>query len=195
MNNWHPFSQAALPVSRWRNGGGETREIISWPQGTAEFDWRASIATIAADGPFSAFPGIDRSITLLSGEGVHLSDGGQLSHRLSTVGAPFAFSGDLSLSAHLLGGMTMDFNLMTRRNVCAPRVVVLRESGTVTAEKGGVLYAIEGEWQLPDGTRFGKGDGFWWSTSDRQAQAQWAISSCAQTHTGQGLLLWAAVTD
>lgn len=195
MNNWHPFSQATLPVSRWRNGGGETREIISWPQGTAEFDWRASIATIAADGPFSAFPGIDRSITLLSGEGVYLSDGGQLNHRLSTVGAPFAFSGDLSLSAHLLGGMTMDFNLMTRRHVCAPRVVVLRESGTVTAEKGGVLYAIEGEWQLPDGTRFGKGDGFCWSTSDSQAHAQWAISSCAQTHTGQGLLLWAAVTD
>lgn len=195
MNNWHPFSQATLPVSRWRNGGGETREIISWPQGTAEFDWRASIATIAADGPFSAFPGIDRSITLLSGEGVHLSDGGQLNHRLSTVGAPFAFSGDLSLSAHLLGGMTMDFNLMTRRHVCAPRVVVLRESGTVTAEKGGVLYAIEGEWQLPDGPRFGKGDGFWWSTSDSQAHAQWAISSCEQTHTGQGLLLWAAVTD
>ena len=124
-----------------------------------------------------------------------MSDGGQLSHRLSTVGAPFAFSGDLSLSAHLLGGMTMDFNLMTRRHVCAPRVVVLRESGTVTAEKGGVLYAIEGEWQLPDGTRFGKGDGFWWSTSDSQAHAQWAISSCAQTHPGQGLLLWAAVTD
>jgi environmental stress-induced protein Ves len=38
--------------------GGETREIISWPQGAAEFDWRASIATIAADGPFSAFPGL-----------------------------------------------------------------------------------------------------------------------------------------
>jgi hypothetical protein len=27
------FSQTRLPVSRWRNGGGETREIISWPPG------------------------------------------------------------------------------------------------------------------------------------------------------------------
>jgi hypothetical protein len=35
-------------------------------------------------------------------------------------------------------------------------VVALRERGTITAEKGGVLYAIEGDWQLPDGTRFGK---------------------------------------
>lgn len=195
MNNWHPFSQARLPVSRWRNGGGETREIVSWPQGVAEFDWRASIATIAADGPFSAFPGIDRSITLLSGEGVNLSDGGQLNHRLSTVGAPFPFSGDLSLSAHLLGGTTMDFNLMTRRATCASRVVALRERGTITAEKGGVLYAIEGDWQLPDGTRFGTGEGFWWSTSDGQAQAQWTISPLAQSQPGCRLLLWAAVTD
>lgn len=193
MNNWHPFFLGALPVSRWRNGGGETREIVSWPPGSPQFDWRASIATIAADGPFSAFPGIDRSITLLSGEGVHLCDGGQLSHRLSTVGAPFAFSGDLSLSAHLLGGTTMDFNLMTRRNVCASRVVALHESGIITAGQGGVLYAIHGDWQLPDGTRFGKGDGFWWSISDRQAQ--WLISPLAQSVPGDGLLLWAAVTD
>lgn len=193
MNNWHPFSLGALPVSRWRNGGGETREIVSWPPGSPQFDWRASIATIAADGPFSAFPGIDRSITLLSGEGVHLCDGGQLSQRLSTVGAPFAFSGDLSLSAHLLGGTTMDFNLMTRRTVCASRVVALRESGIITAGQGGVLYAIHGDWQLPDGTRFGKGDGFWWSISDRQAQ--WLISPLAQSVPGDGLLLWAAVTD
>lgn len=195
MNYGHPFSLNTLPVSRWRNGGGETREIVSWPQGTPEFTWRASIATIAADGPFSAFPGIDRSITLLSGEGVHLCDGGQLSHRLSTVGAPFPFSGDLSLSAHLLGGTTMDFNLMTRRGVCVSRVVALRDSGVITAEKGGVLYAIEGEWQLPDGTRFGKGDGFWWATRDTKTQAQWMISLFAGAQSEHGLLLWAAVTD
>lgn len=27
------FNFAALPVSPWRNGGGETREIVSWPPG------------------------------------------------------------------------------------------------------------------------------------------------------------------
>lgn len=191
MNSWHTFSLGALPVSRWRNGGGETREIISWPLNTPDFSWRASIATIAADGPFSAFPGIDRSITLLSGAGVHLSDNGQINHALSIIGAPFPFSGDLSLSARLLGGTTMDFNLMARRGVCASRVVALRESSVVTQEKGGVLYAIEGDWQLPDGTRFGRGEGFWWATADVSAQAQWVISPCAEN----GLLLWAMVTD
>jgi environmental stress-induced protein Ves len=100
MTGWQRFSQTRLPVSRWRNGGGETREIISWPPGQADFDWRASIATVAQDGPFSAFPGIDRSITLLSGEGVQLSDGSGLNHRLSTVGAP-SLSVAISHSAHI----------------------------------------------------------------------------------------------
>ncbi|MEG9308041.1 HutD family protein [Klebsiella pneumoniae] len=30
--------------------------MISWPPGQADFDWRASIATVAQDGPFSRFP-------------------------------------------------------------------------------------------------------------------------------------------
>lgn len=195
MNGWHPFSLNELAVSRWRNGGGETREIVSWPLNTPEFAWRASIATIAADGPFSAFPGINRSITLLSGEGVHLSDNGQINHSLNTIGAPFPFSGDLALNARLLGGTTMDFNLMTRRGVCSSRVVALRESGVVTRGKGGVLYAIEGDWQLPDGTHFGKGEGFWWADDDSHAQAQWRVSPLADAQATLNLLLWALVTD
>ncbi|OZO81519.1 HutD/Ves family protein [Escherichia coli] len=162
MTGWQRFSQTRLPVSRWRNGGGETREIISWPPGQADFDWRASIATVAQDGPFSAFPGIARSITLLSGEGMQLTDGIGVNHVLNTVGEPFEFSGDLALHAHLLGGETMDFNLMTRRTVCLPGVVALRGSGTVSREQGGVLFAIQGDWQLPDGTRLGAGEGIWW---------------------------------
>ncbi|VDZ63984.1 Various environmental stresses-induced protein [Serratia odorifera] len=46
------FEFKQLPVSPWRNGGGETREIVSLPLGNADFDWRASIATIAQAGRF-----------------------------------------------------------------------------------------------------------------------------------------------
>ncbi len=36
----------------WKNGGGVTTEIcVSPPSGA--FDWRVSIATVNADGPFS----------------------------------------------------------------------------------------------------------------------------------------------
>ncbi|CAI0832056.1 Various environmental stresses-induced protein [Serratia proteamaculans] len=103
------FDFASLPVTPWRNGGGETREIASWPLGAQDFDWRASIATIAQDGPFSAFSGIDRSITLLEGDGVRLFSAGQIDHHLSQVGEPFSFSGDVALQATLLGGQQSGF--------------------------------------------------------------------------------------
>lgn len=75
------FSLQSLPVSRWRNGGGETREIIRFPPDAADFAWRASIATIACDGPFSTFNGVDRTITLLNGSPV-LLHGATCEHRL-----------------------------------------------------------------------------------------------------------------
>ena len=45
----------------WKNGGGVTREVASWPEqaGLDGFDWRISLAEVAAGGPFSVFPGVD----------------------------------------------------------------------------------------------------------------------------------------
>ena len=53
----------------WKNGGGVTREIAVFPHGAdlARFDWRMSLATVAAGGPFSTFPGIDRLMLVLDG--------------------------------------------------------------------------------------------------------------------------------
>ncbi|HBZ75790.1 MAG TPA: hutD family protein, partial [Leclercia adecarboxylata] len=48
-----PFTLASLPVTPWKNGAGETREIVSIPSADAPFLWRASIATLAQEGPFS----------------------------------------------------------------------------------------------------------------------------------------------
>ncbi len=67
-----PFQLSTLPVTPWKNGGGETREIICVPAPDAPFLWRASIATLQADGPFSPFPGVDRVITLLAGQPLRL---------------------------------------------------------------------------------------------------------------------------
>ena len=64
---------------RWKNGGGETAEIAVSPPGAAldAFDWRLSMAKVETDGPFSAFPGIDRTLAILEGEGIRLSVGGE----------------------------------------------------------------------------------------------------------------------
>ncbi|CAM3595844.1 HutD family protein [Rahnella bruchi] len=193
MTHREHFTFASLPVSPWRNGGGETREIISYPPGKSDFDWRISIATIAKDGPFSAFPGIDRSITLLSGEGVHLQALPDIDHALDTCGVPFSFSGDIALSARLLGGVTTDFNVMTRRTVCAARVSATGESLRISHEKGGVVYVICGEWQMPDGVVLGAGEGFVWSAP--HAENHDAEDFTVTAKHAEGLLLWAAVTQ
>lgn len=183
--NLNRFDFASLPVSPWRNGGGETREITSQPPGKANFDWRASIATIAQDGPFSAFQGIDRSITLLEGDGVHLRSAGLIDHRLQHVGEPFAFSGDAALEAFLLGGSSQDFNIMTRRGCCSADVQRITAETIAPAAHAGVLYVLQGEWQLEDGSWLGQREGCWWQPQQRALRFWPRVGAVA---------LWAEIT-
>ena len=61
------LSPLAYRVLPWKNGAGSTTEIAVEPEGATweAFDWRVAIADIRESGPFSSFPGIDRSIMLL----------------------------------------------------------------------------------------------------------------------------------
>lgn len=102
----------------WKNGGGETFEIaVSPPDASLEdMDWRISMAIVASDGPFSSFPGVDRTLTILDGEGMQLELGAERTpFRLSPQSAPFHFPADVPTAAQLLGGTVTDLNVMTRR--------------------------------------------------------------------------------
>lgn len=96
----------------WKNGGGETATVAVFPEkaGLSDFDWRVSIARVDGDGPFSAFPGIDRTLTLLSGGSMALNG-----HVLTPDSAPFAFDGGKAVQASVTGGPVHDLNVMTRR--------------------------------------------------------------------------------
>ena len=63
----------------WKNGGGHTLEVASDPPGSgvAAFAWRVSVADVDRDGPFSAFPGVDRTLVLLAGNGMRLTGAGE----------------------------------------------------------------------------------------------------------------------
>ena len=100
----------------WKNGGGETAEIVVSPVGADfdSFDWRISTAVVAASGPFSTFPGVDRVLTVLEGGAMVLSVGGS-ERRLDAGGDPFYFPGDMPASAVLEGEALLDFNVMVRR--------------------------------------------------------------------------------
>lgn len=151
------FSYDDLAVSRWRNGGGETREIITFPPGAEQFGWRASIATLAQDGPFSAFPGIDRVITLLHGDPVLLTTPGV--QHLLTPQQPWAFAGELAITAQLQGSISEDFNVMTRRGEWQATVEVIT---TPVSTQHGIAWVLAGAWQTADGKKLTAQQGAWW---------------------------------
>ena len=170
------FDRASLPATPWKNSGGFTREIACHPPGAGldRFDWRVSIAHVASDGPFSAFAGVDRVITLLEGGGVHLQGlDGRFDHRLDTPLAPFAFAGDTPVTGTLLAGDCHDFNVMTRRSVCYARVRVYRGAVEEASAPSGVLLAVRGHWHA-GAMSLTTGEGLWW---DEDSERHWPLSS------------------
>jgi uncharacterized protein len=120
-------------VMPWKNGLGTTREIAIDPPGAAldgaGFRWRLSIADVGQSGPFSAFPGIDRTIMVISGNGMELTVAGQPPRRLDRRFELFQFSGDAATDCRLIDGPIQDFNLMINRTrlTSATEVRNLRE--------------------------------------------------------------------
>jgi uncharacterized protein len=100
----------------WKNGRGETVEIAVFPQGATvdTFDWRISMAAVAEDGPFSVFPDIDRSLSILDGRGMELTVEDQAVF-LTQASPPHRFPADAKATARLMDGAITDLNVMTRR--------------------------------------------------------------------------------
>lgn len=109
---------------RWQNGQGWTREIHSEVldpaaargDGQLPWDWRGSIAEIDHDSAFSAFPGHDRILVLLTGNGMRLDFEGGRSEELLPPHQRIAFRGEDALRCTLLDGPTHDFNLIWNRS-------------------------------------------------------------------------------
>lgn len=119
---------AELKAHPWRNGGGVTREVARHPRTTSmqtalqtgprdtgqdnAWDWRVSIAEVSKAGPFSAYTGMDRVLTVIDGDLLLLSvDGAE--HPLEKY-RPFRFSGDADSAGALPTGDIRDLNVITR---------------------------------------------------------------------------------
>jgi environmental stress-induced protein Ves len=96
----------------WRNGSGSTLEIMREPAAPAAFGWRLSLATIAASGPFSSYPGYRRSVTLIDGAGFQLDVEGQSPAQLTTRGESLLFPGAAATDCALIHGPSTDLSLM-----------------------------------------------------------------------------------
>lgn len=113
-----PFhASKAMP---WKNGGAVTTEIAISPAAAtlSEFDWRVSIARIETTGPFSAFPGIDRTLAVLSGAGLTLNVEGRAPLQLLASNGGVELPGELWAHARVSSGVVEVFNVMTRRWCC-----------------------------------------------------------------------------
>lgn len=138
----------------WKNGGGVTRDIAVFPEGAsdADFLWRASLATIAASGPFSPFPGVDRAFLSLRGE-LAIAIGDQ-SERHIRPGAPtLLFGGEEPVAARPVAGSCTALNIMARRGRVSARIG--RWTGTETTIASALLlFALEATAIEVDSERF-----------------------------------------
>ena len=143
---------ADCKVMPWKNGGGTTTEIAVSPEGASlsDFDWRISMAHVGQDGPFSSFHGIDRTLSVLTGNGIRLAFGDGETVALDRATAPFFFAADRAVDGVLVDGAIDDLNVMSRRGAWSHSVESLtgRAHG-IAAERGLlVLVARQGDWQV-----------------------------------------------
>lgn len=137
---------------RWRNELGWTREIFRSPphaDGDRDWDWRLSIAEIERDADFSPFPGVERELVLLTGNGLRLRFEDGRCQELLPPHHRARFAGEAAVRGELLDGPTHDFNLMWRRDrvvadlwhrpLVGP-MVIFAEPGTTWA-----VYLIAGQ--------------------------------------------------
>jgi environmental stress-induced protein Ves len=147
---------ADLPRVPWRNGRGLTTELaLGGPPD--DFAWRVSLAEVGQSGDFSLFPGIDRTIVLVEGDGMvlHLPDGPQPLAR----DVPFAFDGGLPVTC-TVERPTRDLNLMTRRGTATGDIEVRQVAGPVELAADAavtVMVVLDGALVL-DGSDLGTGD-------------------------------------
>jgi environmental stress-induced protein Ves len=133
----------------WKNGGGTTTEIAVFPAGAGldAFDWRISMARVEGGGPFSLFPGIDRTLALLDGDGINLTVGGAIPVGLTVRSEPLPFPADVPTHATLTGGPVTDLNVMTRRGRAAHSMERITVSGSAEIAVGNgtvVLFCLQG---------------------------------------------------
>jgi environmental stress-induced protein Ves len=154
----------------WRNGGGTARDLLVWPPAAQGDDWllRVSVAAITRDGPFSAYPGVERWFAVIEGAGVVLGlPGSETAVRAGS--GPLRFDGEAAPSCRLLAGPTEDLNLMIRRD----------------AGRGGLQHAEPGS----DGPAPGAWRGFFTADHTALLAAEQNIEAAA------GTLLWTQAPD
>jgi len=141
----HLIDVSSVAPQAWRNGGGQTRELLVWPA-IGTWQLRISRADIDRNGAFSAFIGVTRWFAVLNGAGVSLQFG-PTTHELRPGDAALNFDGAQAPDCHLMNGPTQDLNLMS---IGGSSEMTLAHAGIAwnTQHTMRGLYAtVAGHWQ------------------------------------------------
>lgn len=135
------FPPTAFTRQPWKNGGGITHEITRATDAVGLLLWRLSIAEVGSEGPFSAFPGLARILTVIDGAGLHLdTPAGRLD---ALPFAPLGFAGDTPVCCRLIAGPVRDFNLIHDPARTRADVSVLEPGPVITCPAArGRRYAL-----------------------------------------------------
>lgn len=134
------------PATPWRGGRGSTREVAARLLGVKgpQFVWRLSVAEVTDDVELSTFPGVERSATLIEGEGLALDVSGT-AHVLRPY-EPFSFDGEAETFARPTSGPVRILNVMTKANRMSARVRVgdLSDGRPITVAGATVFVQLTG---------------------------------------------------
>lgn len=106
--------------SVWKNGQGRSWSIgHSRGSNGHDHDWSVSIALVEGECEFSSYPGIDRTLGIIEGDGMRIRLGDR-EVLLTQDSQPFSFDGEANVFGDILHGRhVMDFNVLTLRSTCS----------------------------------------------------------------------------
>jgi environmental stress-induced protein Ves len=140
-----PADFRAMP---WKNGRGTTTELAREDDADGML-WRLSAADVIEAGDFSVFPGVDRVLMLLDGQGFDLDFGTNGRASVLEPLTPVRFSGDWTTRAENARGRSRDLNLMLARGRAAAEVSVVRDGPTAAPLADRSLFlAVDGSFQV-----------------------------------------------
>ena len=110
----------------WRNGRGTTLEIAREPARGEGFAWRLSLADIAEDGEFSAYPGYSRALVLVDGLDLRLRFRGHGHSFLTPARRAARFEGEWQTGCAIPQGRCTDLSLIVRKAAAARPAAIVR---------------------------------------------------------------------
>ena len=116
---------ADRPAVPWRNGHGSTRELAKRLLGVVgpDFVWRMSVAEVTHDVEFSTFPGAERIIVPIRGQGLGFDVDGV--HTEIGLFETLTFSGQAQAFAQPQGGPARVLNVITKTSRMVAHVKVV----------------------------------------------------------------------